>query len=76
MPARLPLAQLVEEGLLPLPAAMPLGDALQRLRASGRAAWPVQAEGRVRGVLRRDQLEAALADLHRGRQPAAWGDSG
>jgi Zn-dependent protease len=73
---RLPLAQLVEEGLLPLPAAMPLGEALQRLRGSGRPAWPVQAGGRIRGVLRRDQLEAALAALQRGRQPESGGGSG
>jgi len=76
MPVRLPLAQLVEEGLMALPAALPLGEALQRLRGSGREAWPVQAEGRIRGVLRRDLLEARLEALRRGRRPEATGGSG
>ncbi|TFG89566.1 MAG: hypothetical protein E4H17_00410 [Gemmatimonadales bacterium] len=70
-PVRLPLAQLVEEGLLPLAASLPLGEALQRLRASGREAWPVHADGRIVGVLRRDLLEDRLEALRRGRRPAA-----
>jgi len=68
MPAPLPLGQLVEEGLLPLPAALPVGEALHRLRAGGREAWPVQAGGRILGVLRRETLESQLAALGAGQR--------
>lgn len=69
MPAPLPLYQLVEEGLPPLPAALPAGEALRRLQATGREAWPVQAGGRIVGVLRRETLAVELAALRAGRRP-------